>query len=160
MKAIACVDKNMGLGFNGDLIIKSKKDMDYFKRITTGHAVVMGRATFESIGSKPLKNRINIVISSNPVENKDVISFTSIIDFLASKYNNKDTFIIGGASIYKQFLPYINEIYLTEVDVACDADVFFPQFRDKFTLVEKQFVKDSDLTMEFCKYDRIKFDDF
>lgn len=160
MKAIACVDKNMGLGLNGDLIIKSKKDMDYFKRITTGHAVVMGRATFESIGSKPLKNRINIVISSNPVENKDVISFTSIVDFLASKYNNKDTFIIGGASIYKQFLPYINEIYLTEVDVACDADVFFPQFRDKFTLVEKQFFKDSDLTMEFCKYDRIKFDDF
>lgn len=156
MKAIACVDKNMGLGLNGELLIHSKKDMTYFKRMTLNHYVIMGRKTFENIGS-PLTKRTNIVLSSRKIQNNDVITFSSVLDFLSSEYKHKDTFVIGGASVYKQLLPYIDEIYLTEVDADLKADVFFPEFKDKFTLVEKQLVKDGDLVMEFCKYDRVSY---
>lgn len=155
MKAIACVEKNLGLGLNGDLIVKSKKDLSRFKRLTMGCAVVMGRKTFESLGSKPLAGRTNVVISSSLEPQDDVVVFRSIDDFLTSEYNCKDTFVIGGSAIYRQMLPYVDELYLTEVDISLPADTFFPEFKEQFILVEKEFSKDKDLVMEYCKYDRI-----
>lgn len=155
MRAIACVDKNMGLGKDGKLIVNSKKDMAYFKNKTMGNPVVMGRKTFESMGNRPLKGRTNIVISSSDIDNEDVVSFHSVDEFVSSKYNDDDTFVIGGSTIYAQLLPYVNEIYLTEANTTRESDVRFPDFKDDFTLVEKQYVKEDDLEMEFCKYDRM-----
>ena len=155
MKAIACVEKNLGLGLDGDLLVKSKKDLSRFKRLTMGYAVVMGRKTFESLGSKPLAGRTNVVISSSIEAQDDVVVFRSIDDFLTSEYNCKDTFVIGGSAIYRQMLPYVDELYLTEVDISLPADTFFPEFKEQFVLVEKEFSKDKDLVMEYCKYDRI-----
>ncbi len=143
MKAIACVEKNLGLGLNGDLIVKSKKDLSRFKRLTMGCAVVMGRKTFESLGSKPLAGRTNVVISSSLEPQDDVVVFRSIDDFLTSEYNCKDTFVIGGSTVYRQMLPYVDELYLTEVDISLPADTFFPEFKEQFVLVEKEFSKDN-----------------
>lgn len=155
MKAIACVEKNLGLGLDGDLLVKSKKDLSRFKRLTMGYAVVMGRKTFESLGNKPLVGRTNVVISSSLEPQDDVVVFRSIDDFLTSEYNCKDTFVIGGSTVYRQMLPYVDELYLTEVDISLPADTFFPEFKEQFVLVEKEFSKDKDLVMEYCKYDRI-----
>ena len=155
MKAIACVEKNLGLGLDGDLLVKSKKDLSRFKRLTMGYAVVMGRKTFESLGNKPLAGRTNVVISSSLEAQDGVVVFRSVDDFLTSEYNCKDTFVIGGSAIYRQMLPYVDELYLTEVDISLPADTFFPEFKEQFVLVEKEFSKDKDLVMEYCKYDRI-----
>ena len=141
MRAIACVDKNMGLGKDGKLIVNSKKDMAYFKNKTMGNPVVMGRKTFESMGSRPLKGRTNIVISSSDIDNEDVVSFHSVDEFVSSKYNDDDTFVIGGSTIYAQLLPYVNEIYLTEVDISLPADTFFQSLRSSLFLRKRSSLR-------------------
>lgn len=154
MKAIACITKNNGIGLNGNLLVKSKKDMYFFRKMTIGKIVVMGRKTFESLGSKPLKDRVNVVISSTNLDNKEIVQFNNLDDFLRSKYNNEDTFVIGGYQIYKQLLPYVNILYLTEVDIIKEADTFFPDFECEFTLVSVENCIDNDLKLKFCKYIR------
>ena len=154
MKAIACITKNNGIGLNGNLLIKSKKDMSFFRKMTIGKIVVMGRKTFESLGSKPLKDRVNGVISSTNLDNKEIVQFKNLNDFLRSKYNNEDTFVIGGSQIYKKLLPYVNILYLTEIDIITEADTFFPNFENEFTLVSVENCIDNDLKLKFCKYVR------
>lgn len=121
---IAAVGKNLELGYKNQLLWHLKEDMDYFKKVTTGSIVVMGRKTFESIG-RPLPNRENIVISKSI----KYIDGVKIIDdpHKILEYNGK-IFIIGGEQIYKFFLPYADKIYLTEIDKEALADSFFPEF--------------------------------
>ena len=126
---IAAIGKNNELGKNNDLIWKFKQDMNFFKDTTMGHPIVMGRKTFESL-PKVLPGRKNIVISTNEIKNDEIETYKSIKEFLLSyqKYGD-DIFIIGGASIYKQFIDLANKLYLTEIDVIDkEADVFFPKF--------------------------------
>ena len=125
---IASVGKNMELGKNNNLIWHFKEDMKFFKETTMGHKVIMGRKTYESLPGN-LPGREMIVISTKTVDG-DVIFFNDI-NSIVDKYNNskEEIFIIGGASIYKEFLPYASKIYLTEIcaeDLA--ADTFFPTF--------------------------------
>ena len=125
---IASVGKNMELGKNNNLIWHFKEDMKFFKETTMGHKVIMGRKTYESLPGN-LPGREMIVISTKTVDG-DVIVFNDI-NSIVDKYKNsqEEIFIIGGASIYKEFLPYASKIYLTEIcaeDLA--ADTFFPNF--------------------------------
>ena len=125
---IASVGKNMELGKNNNLIWHFKEDMKFFKETTMGHKVIMGRKTYESLPGN-LPGREMIVISTKTVDG-DVIVFNDI-NSIVDKYKNsqEEIFIIGGASIYKEFLPYASKIYLTEIcaeDLA--ADTFFPSF--------------------------------
>lgn len=125
---IAAVGKNLELGKNNDLIWHFKEDMKFFKETTMGHTVIMGRKTFESL-PKALPGRKNIVISSNPdyIANgaKTVTSINDALKFA----ENDDVFIIGGGRIYKEFLPYADNLYLTEINAECkDADTYFPEF--------------------------------
>lgn len=124
---IAAIGKNRELGKGGDLVFHLKDDMKFFRETTTGHKIVMGRKTWESLPGK-LKNRTNIVISSHDITDADE-HYSSIEDFI-KKYENTDEeiFIIGGSSIYNAFLPYAKNLYLTEIDFSADADVFFPEF--------------------------------
>lgn len=124
---IAAIGKNRELGHKNQLIFHLKDDMKFFRETTDGHPVVMGRKTWESLPSK-LKNRTNIVVSRHEVPEADE-TITDLPAFIAA-HQNTDTeyYIIGGGSIYKEFLPYAKHLYLTEIDAVADADTFFPDF--------------------------------
>lgn len=129
---IAAIGKNNELGKNNDLIWKFKGDMKFFRETTMGHPIVMGRKTFESL-PKVLPGRKNIVISTNKIKNEEIEVYKSIKDFLL-KYQEygDDIFIIGGASIYKQFIHLATNLYLTEIESEDkEADVYFPTFDQK-----------------------------
>lgn len=126
---IAAIGSNNELGKNNDLIWRLKKDLKFFKDITMGHPVVMGKNTFDSL-PKVLPGRKNIVLCPNEIINDEIEFYKSIRDFLI-KYQNfdGDIFIIGGASIYAQFIDLATSMYLTEIDaIDEEADVYFPRF--------------------------------
>ena len=150
---IAAIGKNRELGKKGDLIFHLKDDMKFFRETTSGHKVVMGRKTWESLPSK-LKNRENIVISSHDFDGPDQI-IHDVEQFIKDNQETKEEiFIIGGGSIYATFLPFATNLYLTEVDSpAPDADVFFPEF-DK-TKYKKTIIKkgsENDLNYQIICY--------
>lgn len=126
---VVAYDKNRAIGRNGDLPWGRSlpADLAHFKKLTKGSNVIMGRKTFESIGSRPLPDRENIVISSRHTGVKKVLTAMNLQSAIAlSRY---PTFIIGGAQVYKDALdtPEIDTIYATEIDAEFpDADVFFP----------------------------------
>ncbi|WP_338521235.1 dihydrofolate reductase [Candidatus Nanosynbacter sp. BB002] len=127
---IVAYDTNRAIGRGGDLPWGRSlpADLAHFKRLTRGGDIIMGRKTFESIGSRPLPERENIVISSRPTGVKGVLTAVNLSSALAlSRY---PTFIIGGAQVYGDALgvPEIDTIYATEVDATSpDADTFFPE---------------------------------
>lgn len=127
IKGIVAVDEFDGIGYENDLLFKLKEDMTHFKETTTGHIVVMGKNTFESLKSKPLPNRHNIVLSSTL--NKEDYQFENltILDSLEDLINlvkkldkdsDKDIFIMGGGKMYETMEPYINEWIVTIFDKA------------------------------------------
>lgn len=125
---IAAVGKNLELGKNNDLIWHFKEDMRFFKETTTGHTVVMGRKTFESL-PKALPNRRNIVISSNSDYVAEGAEVVTDINDIYSLAENDEVFIIGGGKIYSRFINDADKLYLTEIDAAePSADVYFPSF--------------------------------
>lgn len=152
---IAAIGKNWELGKNNNLIFHIKEDMNFFKETTSGHKIVMGRKTWESLPGK-LPNRTNIVLSTHDVEGSDEVVH-DIAKFIA---DNKDTdeeiFVIGGGSVYMEFLPVASKIYLTEVDAEDqNADTYFPEF-DKTKFDRKIIKKGSqdDLTFAISLYQR------
>lgn len=127
---IAAIGKNNELGKDNNLIWYLPEDLKFFKETTTGHTIVMGMNTLNSLPRK-LKNRRYIVITTKNIELDPDIKVVHSIDELLEYINtlNEDTFIIGGASIYNQMIDYSDKMYLTEVDATCeDADVYYPEF--------------------------------
>ena len=127
---IAAVGKNLELGKNNDLIWHFKEDMKFFKETTMGHPVIMGRKTFESL-PKALPGRKNIVISANPEYKADGAEVVASIEeaIKLAEVENTEAFVIGGGRIYTEFLPYADNLYLTEINAECpDADTYFPEF--------------------------------
>lgn len=125
---IAAVGKNFELGKNNDLIWHFKEDMRFFKQTTTGHTVVMGRKTFESL-PKALPNRRNIVITSDENYKADGAEVITDINDVYSFAENEEIFIIGGVKIYDEFISDADKIYLTEIDAEDkNAAVYFPRF--------------------------------
>jgi len=126
---IAAIGKNNELGKGNALLWNMPADMKHFREITSLHAVIMGRKTFESIG-KPLPNRRNIVITRDADYKKEgvevVHSFSEALDLFPNK--NEEIFIIGGAEMYKQTIPVADKLYITHVDAEdAGADAFFPE---------------------------------
>ena len=126
---IAAIGENNELGKNNNLIWHLPNDLKFFKSVTSGHTVLMGRNTFWSL-PKVLPNRTNIVITNQDEEYpKEVVIYNSIESFLNNYNNEEEVFIIGGASIYKQFIDIADKLYLTEIEAHCtNADVYFPKF--------------------------------
>ena len=123
---IAAVGKNFELGKNNDLIWHFKEDMRFFKQTTTGHTVVMGRKTFESL-PKALPNRRNIVITSDENYNADGAEVITDINDVYRFAENEEIFILGGGKIYDEFISDADKIYLTEIDAEDkNAAVYFP----------------------------------
>lgn len=141
LKAIVCVDKQLNIGYNNELLVCIPEDLKRFKELTTGSTIIMGRNTFLSLpDQKPLPNRKNIVISRHDVPNCEVsTSIESIIKEFSGK--DKDAWVIGGESIYEQLVPYCSMIYLTLVDYIFEgANKKFPKV-EGFVPVEKSCMK-------------------
>lgn len=136
LSLIAAIGKNRELGYQNKLLFNIPKDMANFKQMTVGHVVIMGRKTFESIG-RALPNRTNIVVTRDDKFEvpSGVIKVSSVEKALdeAKEYEENETFVIGGAQIYEQFLPFADKLYLTVVDKEVkDADAFFPEYNKDF----------------------------
>ena len=123
MKLFAAADKEWNIGNKGELLFSLPDDMKFFRTTTSGKVVVMGRKTLESFpGSKPLKNRVNIVLSRNAHEVEGA-EFVNSVDELLEKvkeYNSDDVYVIGGAQIYSLLLPYCDTALITHVDAVAD----------------------------------------
>lgn len=130
MKLIVNADKNWGIGKGNELLVHIPGDMKFFREMTTGHVIVMGRKTLESFPNKmPLPKRTNIVLTKNKDYNAHGAIVVGNKDELLSEleeYDTNEIFIIGGESIYKMMLPYCDTAYVTKLDYAYDADTFFP----------------------------------
>lgn len=161
ISAIVAVDNDWGIGFNGDLLEHIPADLKYFKQLTSGHTVVMGTNTWNSLPKKPLANRSNIIISSAQrvimCQNTLRLHMEDIIEYF--KYTKDEVFIIGGGSIYKQLLPYCEKVYVTKINKSHEnIDTYFPNLDelDEWTLGESSEVYEyNDFTYQFCQYNRL-----
>ncbi len=126
---IVAVAENNAIGKDNDLLWHISEDLKRFKSITTGHNIIMGRKTYESFPRRPLPNRRNIVLTSQG--DNENLHGAEVVDSIESLHNiidsSKINFIIGGGTIYEQFLPLSNKIHLTKVHKPYEADVFFPE---------------------------------
>ncbi len=124
---VVAIAQNNAIGKNNKLLWHLPADLKHFKQITSGHTIIMGRKTYDSIG-RPLPNRRNIVITRNTglaIEGAEVV--TTLDDALALCDNDEEVFIVGGAQIYEQALAKTDRIHLTTVHQNYDADTFFPE---------------------------------
>lgn len=159
---LVAMDRNRVIGYQNDLPWHLPNDLKFFKQKTTGHTIVMGRKTFESIG-KPLPNRNNIVISkqqsSRFPEGIEVIhDIHTVVDW-NHQYPAEELFVIGGEEIFKQVLPHADRMYITLVDDVFQGDTYFPDFSEaewQLTAEEKG-EKDSKNRYDhyFLQYDRL-----
>ena len=171
ISAIVAVDNNWGIGYNGDLLEHIPEDLKYFKALTTGHVVVMGSKTWDSLPKKPLKDRLNVVVSSKP---REVLGDMSIrIDMeelmvrmiymkrnaLVNPAEEEEWFVIGGGSIYQQLLPFCDRVYVTKIYKDHDnVDTYFPNLDKSEEWAPAtcgQLLTYNDLTYQFWQYDRI-----
>ena len=122
---IVAYGKNWEIGLNNEMLWHISEDFKNFKTITSGHHILMGRKTFESIG-KPLPNRISIVLSNSGFKHEGVHTFSDIQEAFnfARESAEEELFIIGGANIYETLFPYVDKMYLSEVDFEGVADAF------------------------------------
>lgn len=153
---ISAIGKNREIGKDGKLVFYIKEDMQFFKKTTMGHKILMGERTFRSLPGV-LSGRENYVLTMDP-ENlpKNVKAVTDLDSFIKEyEQNAEEVFVIGGEMVYKQLLPYAKKIYLTEIGAKAEADTFFPKFKkqiyDKIVLRKGQ---ENGLTYTFVKYIR------
>ena len=121
---LVAVAQNGAIGKDNQLLWPLPEDLKRFKRLTTGHVVVMGRKTYESIG-KPLPNRVNVVVSRNPNFRAEGCQVVSSLEEALTVADNRTVFLIGGAELYRLGLPLCDRIELTEVHTAPEGDTFF-----------------------------------
>jgi len=133
ISCIVAADENNGIGKNNQLLCHLPADLKYFKNLTTLHAILMGRKTFESIG-KPLPNRTNIIISRSDLNIEGTYCFKSIDEGIsfAKSQNETELFIIGGDSIYQQSMDILDTVYLTRIHHSFEADAFFPALQEEY----------------------------
>jgi len=125
---IVAIAENNAIGKNNQLLYHIPGDMKRFRQITTGHTVVMGKRTYFSLPKRPLRDRINIVVSDDRNDNFEGCVMAYSIEEAIEKCNDCDeNFIIGGGIIYREFFPFSNKLYLTRIHKSFDADTFFPE---------------------------------
>jgi len=149
---IVATAKNRVIGKDNKLPWHFSEDLRYFKKLTTGSTVIMGRKTFESIG-RPLPNRENFIISRTMTEREGARCFNSIGNAIGA-VQTENAFIIGGAEIYKNTINNVDGIYLTRIDADYEGDAFYPQVPDSFEEVEIQCLRESDPRIEAVFYER------
>ncbi len=156
MKAIVAVDKKWGIGKQNDLLFNIPEDMKFFRQKTANKTVCMGYNTLLSFpNSKPLKNRVNIVLAPDGVERDDCIVVHTLEELSKELKKYEDVFVIGGAMFYKTMLPYCEEIYVTKVDADGEATVFYPNLDENanFEMIyESEELESNGLKIKFTTY--------
>ena len=162
ISAIVAVDENWGIGYNGDLLEHIPEDLKYFKQLTSGNTIVMGRKTWDSLPKKPLPNRFNVVITSQERHFEEMtafIPFSEAVSRLKHSPKEDDWFIIGGGQIYKELLPYCDRVYVTKIFKNHNqVDTYFPNLdeSEEWTPAACTDIRQyKDLTYQFWQYDRI-----
>jgi dihydrofolate reductase len=142
---IVAVSDDWGIGLNNDLLWNLPEDLKRFRKLTIGNTIVMGKRTWFSLPKRPLPGRINMVITDDPNETfEGAVTAYSIEDALKKCGSDGEIFIIGGGSIYRQFMPLADKLYITHVHKRTQADVYFPEIDPSiWTVIEKEeFVSD------------------
>ena len=125
---IVAVSEDWGIGKDNELLWHISEDLKRFKRLTSGNTVIMGKKTWESLPRRPLPGRKNIVLTDNPNESiENAVTAYSIQDSLNKCNQNEEIFIIGGGSIYRQFMPIADRLFITHVHMKAPADIYFPE---------------------------------
>ena len=156
--AIVHADKQWGIGKNGDMMFSLKKDMKFFRETTSGNTVVMGGNTLRSLpNQKPLKNRVNIVLTRGQVCDECVVvrDFEALKDQLKMRDSQEKIYIMGGGVIYQELIDYCDFALVTKVDAIGGADVFFPNLDEKENFVcveESEEIEDGDYKIRFTTY--------
>ena len=162
MNAIVAVDNQWGIGKDNDLLFHLPKDMKFFRSTTLNKVVAMGRKTLTSFPeSKPLKNRINVVLSSKGEDRDDCIVIRTLEEMKKhlAQYPPEDVFVIGGSMFYATMLDYCDTVYVTKINACGDAQLFFPNLDEKeeWSLVQQsEPVQDGDYQLVFCVYKNSK----
>jgi dihydrofolate reductase len=155
---IVAIDENNGIGKDNDLMWHLSDDLKRFKAITTGHTVVMGRNTWLSLPFKPLKNRRNIIISTTMESGEGYEVVRTPKEAVATCGKEEKCYIIGGATVYRQMIPYTDELIITHVYKRFDADTFFPEIKTSEWLVaeESEIMHDAseDVDYKYVTYRR------
>ena len=151
---IAAIGKNNELGKDNDLLWHIKEDLQNFKKLTMNKKIVMGANTYKSLPKK-LDGREYIILSSSLEDTNALIfrDFHNLLEYINTL--DEEVMIIGGASIYKLFLPYARKLYLTEIDKSADADVYFPEFdKDKYKKKVLKEGNDNNIKYSFVLYEK------
>ena len=163
MNLIVAVDSKWAIGYQNKLLVRIPADQRFFRTETTHKAVIMGRKTLESFpGGQPLKERLNVVITSDPdYQVKDAVVVHSIEEALEAvkSFRTEDIYVIGGESIYRQMLSYCDVAHVTKIDYEYAADTYFPnldQHSDWVLTGESDEQTYYDLTYTFLKYEKKK----
>jgi len=149
--------KDLGIGLGNELLFRISDDLKRFKALTSGHPIIMGRKTFDSIGGKPLPNRTNIVITRQDLSQEGVVFVSSVEQALEkAKAIDENIFVIGGAEIYTQTIPFADRLELTIVDSDVPADTFFPEYGEFLNIAQKENRSDekSGLLYEWVTFER------
>ncbi len=152
----AIASENRALGRDNELIYKIPEDLKRFKELTSGHVVIMGRKTFESIG-KALPNRINIVITHDPNFSAENVVVAHSLDEalrLAELKEEKEVFVIGGGMLYKEAIEKADKLYLTIVEGSPDADTYFPDYSEFKKKVFEESHEEDGLKYKFLDLER------
>ena len=156
--AIVHADRKWGIGKNGGMMFSLPKDMQFFRQTTLGHTVVMGGKTLRSLpNQKPLKNRVNIVLTRGQVCDECICvhSYDALKNELKRR-EGEEIFIMGGGEIYQALLPYCHCVLVTKVDADGGADVFFPNLDENANFVcvdEGECIEDNGYCIRFTKYE-------
>lgn len=153
---VVATDLNNGIGINNTLPWRLPEDLAHFKRTTSGHAILMGRKTFESIG-RPLPNRRNIVITRNADWQHAGVETATSLQAAAALAGDAPAFIIGGAQIYAEALPLVDRLIITRIAGSFDCDAFFPAIDERLwqeTAREEHHSETSGLDYAFVTYQR------
>lgn len=127
LSLIWAMDRNQVIGINNKMPWHLPGELAYFKKVTTGHPIIMGRRTFESIGSKPLPRRINVVLSRDHTFTAEGIIVLHSVEQVLAQFKDAEAFVIGGAQIYREFLPAAERLYVTVIDHDFVGDEYFPE---------------------------------
>ena len=155
LSIIACISKaNRAIGYQNRLLYHIKSDLTRFRELTTGHTIIMGRKTYESLPNGALPHRRNIVVSNSMKEMKGCEVYPNLEAALKAAESPQETFIIGGESIYRQSLHVARKLYLTVVDdTPQQADAFFPEINpEEWELIEKEMRNENGLSFSFLTY--------
>jgi dihydrofolate reductase len=154
---IAAVARNRAIGFENKLLYWLPNDLKRFKALTTGHTIIMGRNTFESLPKGALPNRRNVVLSRTTKELPGCEVFPTLEEALQSCRSDEDIYIIGGARVYEQVIRFADRLCLTEIDdTPKDADAFFPDYSDWKVETKETHPKDEKHAFEYAFVDYVR----